>query len=221
LSSEDALSHTADVEGDPSGEPPPSTPQPTEVPPELKAVPDSELLEVFEAARAVALRKTKSRVEADVLVSDVFIKLTTTRRWDPQKAPLLPYFLLVVESEFLNRVTSAAPEREDLAHEGFHREVRPDHSPSPEDSILEHAAQQGRRDESRAELDALKARIAKHPLMPRVLECRDEGMTPAETARFLKVSDREVYSAIKLLKRHLARIRENADRQRADGGGKT
>ena len=91
LSSEDALSHTADVEGDPSGEPPPSTPQPTEVPPELKAVPDSELLEVFEAARAVALRKTKSRVEADVLVSDVFIKLTTTRRWDPQKAPLLPY----------------------------------------------------------------------------------------------------------------------------------
>lgn len=185
------------------------------------AVPDSELCQVLEVAQAAAFRKTKSRAEANVLVSDVFIKLTTTRRWNPQKSPLLPYFLLVLESEFLNRVTSAAPERENTAHEGFHREVLPDHSPSAEDRILEHAEREARRDESRAELDALKARIAKHPLMPRVLECRDEGMTPAETARFLKVSDREVYGAIKLLKHHLTRIRENGDRQRADGGGKT
>jgi DNA-directed RNA polymerase specialized sigma24 family protein len=216
VSPEDALPPTADVEGDPSGETPPSTPQPMELPPELKSVPDSELRRVLKAARAVALRKTKSLPEAKVLVSDVFIKLTTTRRWDPQKAPLLPYFLLVLESEFMNRVTSAAPEHENTAREGFYREVRPDHSPSPEDAILEHAERQERRDHSRVELEALRARIEKHPLMPRVLECRGQGMTPAEIARFLKVSEREVYGAIKLLKHHLTRIREAGD-----GGGKT
>jgi hypothetical protein len=114
MSLEDAFPRAPDVEGDPSGEPPPSTPQPTELPPELKSVPDAELRKVLKAARASALRKTKSLPEAKVLVSDVFIKLTTTRRWDPQKAPLLPYFLLVLDSEFKNRVSSAAPEREEI-----------------------------------------------------------------------------------------------------------
>jgi DNA-directed RNA polymerase specialized sigma24 family protein len=198
---------TPDFDVDPSAEPPPSM-APMEMPPELASVPDRELREILRAARAYAFTKTKSRTGADVLVSDVFMKLMTTRRWDPTRAPLQKYFLFVIKSEFSNQVTSAAPDRENSAHEGFHREVRPDHSPSAEDGILDHGEQKERHDQSRTELDALKARIARHPLMPRVLECRGEGMTPGETARFLQVPERDVYAAIKLLKHHLNRIRE-------------
>jgi DNA-directed RNA polymerase specialized sigma24 family protein len=202
------LAPTPDFEGDPSAEPPPSA-APMKMPKELASVPDRELREILRAARAYALTKTKSRVGADMLVSDVLMKLMTTRRWDPTRAPLQKYFLFVIKSEFSNQITSAAPERENSAHEGFHREVRPDHSPSAEDGILDHGEQKERHDQSRIELDALKARIARHPLMPRVLECRGEGMTPGETARLLQVPERDVYAAIKLLKHHLSRIRES------------
>jgi DNA-directed RNA polymerase specialized sigma24 family protein len=81
----------------------------------------------------------------------------------------------------------------------------------PLDGILDHGEQKERHDQSRTEFDALKARVAKHPLMPRVLECRVEGMTPGETARFLQVPDRDVYAALKLIKHHLTRIRETND----------
>jgi len=202
---------TPEFEGDPSAEPPPA---PMKMPPELASVPKRELREILRAARSFAITKTKSRAGAAVLVSDVFMKLVTTRRWDPTKAPLQKYFLFVLKSEFSNQVTSAAPERENSAHEGFHREVRPDHSPSAEDSILDHAEQKERHDQSRTEFDALKARIASHPLMPRVLECRIEGMTPGETARFLQVPKRDVYAAIKLLRHHWNRIRETGEEGR-------
>ncbi len=198
---------TPDFKGDSSAEPPPST-APMEMPPELASVPDRELREILRVARTYALKKTRSGAGADVLVSDAYMKLVTTRRWDPTRAPLLKYFLFVIKSEFSNQVTSAAPDRENSAHEGFHREVRPDHSPSAEDGILELGEQKERHDQSRTELDALKVRIARHSLMPRVLECRGEGMTPGETARFLHVSERDVYAAIKLLKHHLTRVRE-------------
>lgn len=84
-------------------------------------------------------------------------------------------------------------------------------SPSVEDEILDHGEQKERHEQSRTALDALKARIANHPLMPRVLECRGNGMTPGETARFLQVPERDVYAAIKLLKHHWNRIRETGD----------
>jgi DNA-directed RNA polymerase specialized sigma24 family protein len=204
---------TPDFEGDPSTEPPPST-GPMEMPPELASVPDPELGEIMRVARTYAFKKTKSNAGAQVLVSDAFMKLVTTRRWDPTKAPLLTYFLFVIKSEFRNQITSAARDRENSAHEGFHREVRPDHSPSAEDDILDYGEQKERDDHSRTELDALKARIARHTLMPRVLECRLGGMTPGETARFLQVPERDVYAAIKLLKHHLTRIRETHDEGR-------
>jgi len=205
---------TPDVEGDPGGEPP--SPEPMEWPPELSSVPDKDLREILDDATEYAFKKTKSLPEADVLVSDVFHKLTTTRRWDPTKTKSLrKYVLFVVKSEFLNRMTSAEPEREELAHEGFHREFRPDHSPSAEDGILERAHHGERHAESRTELDELEVRIAKHPLMPRVLECKSEGMKPGEIARSLGVPERDVYAALKLLKYHLTKIREGRG-----GGGK-
>jgi len=52
------------------------------LPPELKAVAPDQMRAVLEAAALVALRLTKSKRLADELLSDVFDKLTTTRRWD-------------------------------------------------------------------------------------------------------------------------------------------
>src|ERR1700722_4814665 len=175
---------------------------PTEFPPELKSLPPSELRRVHVAATLYARKKTKSKIKGDELVSDVFIKLTTTRRWKPEKGPLLPYVLRAIKSMLSHERGGLAPERDQTAHEGFYREEQRAHTLSPEDKLLEHRDEHDRQSEAMSELDALGARIADHPLMPRVLACKAQGMMPGEIARALNVPASDVYAAIKLIKHH-------------------
>jgi hypothetical protein len=62
------------------------------------------------------------------------------------------------------------------------------------------------------ELTLLKARISRHDLMPKVLQCKADGIDrPADIARALGVPAERVHRAIELLKDHLANIRAASD----------
>jgi len=178
------------------------------LPPELKAVAPDQMRAVLEAAALVALRLTKSKRLADELLSDVFDKLTTTRRWDRSRGPLLDHVLGALRSVLNNQRTSKAPEREGVAHGDYHREVRPTVVESPEETVLEHEEAQLGRSRAARELGLLAARIDHHELAPKVLRCKSDGIAPpAEIARTLGVPVRQVYQAIDLLKYHLEKIR--------------
>jgi hypothetical protein len=198
--------------GDPDDEAPPSSDKslPRELPPELAALPPGELAEAFEAALLFAARRLKSLPRARVLVSDVYTKLTRTRRWDPARGPLLRHVLGAVRSELSNQNTSKAPERESEAAEGFHREVRPDRVESPEELQLDHGEAARRRERAARELEQLAERVANLPVASAILRLQaDEGMhKPAELAAALNVPQREIYRALEMLRYHLKKIRE-------------
>jgi DNA-directed RNA polymerase specialized sigma24 family protein len=183
----------------------PDAEEPNEFPPELKAVPQDEMRRVFEKAKLVALRLTKSKRRADELVSDVFVKLTTTRRWNPARKPLLEHVIGALRSELNNQYMSKAPERERTANEAYHRDVVPLRVESTEERMLARA-------KAVKEVRLLETRISKHALMHKVLQCKADGIDrPADIARALGVPAERVHRAIELLKHHLANIRAASD----------
>jgi hypothetical protein len=136
------------------------------------------------------------------------VKLTTTRRWDPRSGTLERHALGALKSELSNQRTSKKGERDGLAHEGYHREIRPERVDSPEEMHLHRGDADQRQDAAARELDELKRRIAGHELAPRVLACKADGIDkPADIARELGVPAAKVYAAIRVLKENLVAIR--------------
>jgi DNA-directed RNA polymerase specialized sigma24 family protein len=185
-----------------------------ELPPELRAVSKAEFREVYTAATRLALALMKDRDRADLLVSDTFEKLLTTRRWDPKTKPLLDHVLSSVMSIRSNTFRSKARARDDVAHEGFQREEAGMEAESPEAKTLARAKEEGAQADAEAELDALGKSVEKHALAPRVLACRRAGKTKrAEIADELGVSPEEVSLANDVLRDHLRKIRARRDKK--------
>jgi DNA-directed RNA polymerase specialized sigma24 family protein len=188
----------------------PSDREPFQLPPEIRSLGTTQLRDLLAVGRAVVMRKAKSIQIANQVNSDSFYKLCTTRRWHPMKGPLEPWFVLVVKSElshYFDRQLTIAE-----AEEGFQREGLPGHVASIETRVVEAGEESRLGDEAAAQVAEIRAAIAHHPLMPRVLDHREKGMKPKEIAEALNVSEREVYGALKLIKHHAARLR---DRRRA------
>ncbi len=193
-----------EAQGEPRG--PTSGALPHALPPELAALASGELRAMLERAREVAIIWTKSKPQADELISDLYVKLTTTRRW--RKGPLLDHVLGVLRSELSHRRTSKTPVRERTAGEAYYREVRPHRVQSAEDDMLEHADAVRRQGRAADELRRLEERVAAHPLTRDVLRLKGEGVhKAAEIARALQVPTRQVYLALESLKYHLQKIR--------------
>jgi len=154
---------------------------------------------------------SKERIKT--IVHDTYFKLLTTRRWDPAKGKATTWFLGAIKSEISHLITGDKKEsREREAGEGFYREEQRPYVPSVEQALVEGQEQREGADASRqaasSDVAELHLAIADHPLMPRVLACKGEGLEPAEIAEKLDVPVAQVYAAIKLIKYHLARIRE-------------
>jgi DNA-directed RNA polymerase specialized sigma24 family protein len=191
----------------------PSSPEgPKVLPAELAAVSRSELEAVLRAGWAFVVKKTRSKELAEGLVPEMYLKLATTRRWDPKKMPLAQHFILSLKSELSNRLTSHASQREELAHDGFHREVRPGHVPSAEDLAVapDSDARRARaQQDAKTVLELLRSRVRDHELMPGVLACKESGIDePRRIAEKLGVPVQKVYRALDLLRYHLRQIRE-------------
>jgi DNA-directed RNA polymerase specialized sigma24 family protein len=190
-----------------SSEPPPSSSPPVELPPEIKNLDPAVLRDLLAAGRVLVIKKTRSKDIADQVISDTFYKLTTTRRWDPTKGPLLPYFLLSVKSELGHFFERQATERRRMLDDGLEREDLQGHMASAEQTVIEADGARARQALAAEVLRLLQEQIAHHPLMPRVLAAQMQGMKPAAIARHLELPERDIYGAIKLLKHHMNNIR--------------
>jgi DNA-directed RNA polymerase specialized sigma24 family protein len=198
-------------ESGPSSEdsPPSESPEPRELPPELKSLPRAELALALKKARILVRRKSGSDQIADDLVPSTFLKMTTTRRWDPAKGSFVRHFLGAVQSELGNLWKKEARARErpvgddsDLSdvEEGLLS------APSGECEIVSRA---DRLAKAERELRTLRERIAENPLLVRVLAKREEGVErAADIATALGEPVKDIYRANELLKYHLRKIRE-------------
>src|SRR5579871_2268521 len=157
--------------------------------------------------RAFVRKKTKDVELADDLVDDVFLKMTHTRRWNPAKRPFGAHFMLCVKSELNHYFASKAPEKQALAHEGFHRDERPKVVRSVEEEIV--SGQTEREHAAARDLQLLRERTADHELMSKVISCIKAGSeSPATIAVELGVPVQQVYRALEGLRRHAKKIRE-------------
>ncbi len=205
---------------DPSDKAQPIRPQPLAVeasapssrgtPPELAAATKEQMRALVELAQSVALAITKSKARADNVVQTTFERLLTTRRWDGKK-PLEAHVVGIVKSLVSHEHTSMKSTRLSEAHEGFHRENVGHHSPSAEDKALRASADEQKQSGAARELDELAGAIAEHPLAPRVLQKRREGLTKAaDIAQALSVNVQEVYRANDVLRRSLHAMRRKS-----------
>jgi DNA-directed RNA polymerase specialized sigma24 family protein len=188
--------------------------------PELAAVTKDQMRALVELAQSVARAITKSDSQADNIVQTTFELLLTTRRWDSKK-PLEAHVVGIVRSLISHAYAKEKSTRPAQAHEGFHYENVGHHSPSPEDKTLDASADEQKQSRATRELDELAARVAKHPLAPRVLQKRVEGLTKAaDIAHALDVNVEEVYRANDVLRRNLrAMRRKSGDGDEVDGDG--
>ena len=190
--------------------------------PELAAVTKDQMRALVELAQSVARAITKSDSQADNIVQTTFELLLTTRRWDSKK-PLEAHVVGIVRSLISHAYAKEKSTRPAQAHEGFHYENVGHHSPSPEDKTLDASADEQKQSRATRELDELAATVAKHPLAPRVLQKRVEGLTKAaDIARALDVNAKEVYRANDVLRRNLRAMRRKSgdgDEVDEDGDG--
>ncbi len=182
------------------------------------SVPREELRRALVAGRLFVLKKTKSKQLAKDLVPEAYYRLRTTRAWNPEKVSFMGCFFGVLKSLISNQKTSKAPERELEAAEGFYREEQPRTVGTVLDAMERAEEENAKVARAERELAELRRRIAGHPLMPGVLACKEEGMTPAETAKALGRDIKEVYSATQLLKHHLRRLREDYKNEEGEDG---
>ncbi len=196
---------------DPQSEPPSSAPPEAAaagaVPPEIAALPPEEFRRIWEATTLVVFRITRSKVRTDQLMSDLFEKLTTTRRWDPSRRSLESHMRGALSSMMTHEYHSKKPEREAAAHAGHYREERGHHDPSPEQRILDASEAEERRAAAARQLESLEKWAERDPVMKGVLRGKADGKKPAEIARDLGVAPHEVYKAIRALKEHMERMR--------------
>ncbi len=178
---------------------------------ELRDVPEAELRRLLKQGFAVAWKKTRSVPLAKDVVSDVVHKLTTTRRWQPDRGPLADHFFGAIHSEISNRFTSKAGEREDAAHEGFHRETRPAATQSAEEMAVGREEQEERRSTAAKTVERLLARVSGRSLCARIVRALEDGeeMKPSALASRLGVTREEIYVALRQLRYHVQRIGES------------
>jgi DNA-directed RNA polymerase specialized sigma24 family protein len=192
-----------------SPETPLAPPGPQAMASELATVSRAKMRELFDLAYSVAMAITKSKARSDDIVQTTFERLMTTRRWDGKK-PIEAHVVGIVKSLVSNQHQGSKSERKAEAHDGFHREVVGQNSPSPEERTIEKAMDEARQTSAAGELEQLAAKVAAHPLAPRVLQKRADGLSkPADIARALGVSVDDVYRANDVLRRNLRSIRKD------------
>jgi hypothetical protein len=190
---------------------------PDEIPAELAQLSRDELRDLLVTMTNVALKLTRARPRADALVSDVWNKLCTTRRWKPETGPLLRHALGALKSELHHQRASKKDDNDQTAADGFHREVRGERTESPETQQLEEAEADAKQRAAAATLERLTQSVKDHPPAPDVLACKARGIDkPADIARELGLPVAKVYQSLDLLKRHLRRLRRDDDGE--DGG---
>ena len=188
----------------------PGTALPAKLPPELAALPPGELHAVFEEALIIATRMTRSPARGRELVSALYQKLTTTRRWDATRAPLRPFVVYTLRQLMRSERADGYSALERRGNEGFHREIRPERVDSPEEMNLEKAEADRREARAIRELAELERRIAGLPLAKRIVEAQRERdfEKPAHLAAYLQAPIEDVYRAQEMLRYHLKKIRE-------------
>ena len=190
---------------------------PRDLPPELATLPPGELHAIFEEVLLLATRWLKSPARARELLSDVYRKLTTTRRGDPQKGTLRLYVVHMMRSLLRDQIQVKPGAREVAAREGYHREMRPERVDASDEMHLDRADADRRKAKAARELAKLEVRIEKLPLARRVLEAQrdagedDDFSTPGKLAEHLGVPVKDVYRALEMLRYHIAKIREEDD----------
>jgi len=203
-------------EDDPESEPEPSSSEPDSP---LVSLPREEQEALLNSGTYFAISEFKKRKmevseeRIETIVHDTYYKLLTTRRWDPAKGKVTTWFLGAIRSEISHLITGDKKEgRDQAAAEGFYREQQRPYIPSVEQVVDEADEERegaaARRKDAASDAAELRIRLADHPLTPKVLACIGEGLEPAEIAARLNVPVAQVYAAIKLIKYHLARIRE-------------
>ena len=194
---------------------------PGRLPAELEALGKAEVRAVFEEALLIGYRWTESKDRARELLSDLYVKITTTQRWDPTKAPLRVFVLRTLRNLMRRGPTiERVPARERKAMEGFHREMRPERVDSTEEMHLEKAYYEARHEASARQLAKLEERLEKNglELAQRIVAAYREKdyETRTELADDLGVPVRQVYRALEAMRYHLGEIEKE---QTAEGKG--
>jgi DNA-directed RNA polymerase specialized sigma24 family protein len=191
----------------------PPDPRGQTLPPEIASLSRDEFRAVYDRATAVVFGFTKSKPRTEELLQAASVLLLTTRRWDPDKGPLLQHVLGIVRSVLSHSYSREKTERGERAaqtREGFQREVAGTEAPSPEDATIDGTDGADRQAAAERELDELAASVADHPDAPRVLRLRrasERKRKASEIARELGLPVERVYRANDVLLRHLRRIR--------------
>jgi RNA polymerase sigma factor (sigma-70 family) len=173
-----------------------------------------EVRDAYEAAMAVAVAMTRSKLRAQEIVQNAFERILTTRPWSRAERTFAQHAANTARSLVLHARISKSDAHDKEAHEGFHRHGIGHSAPSPERRTLEHAEEEGQQSEAEGELDALDATLEDNPVARQVLRCRRETeLTKAgEIAAKLGIPAAQVYRANEALKERLKTLRKSRTR---------
>jgi DNA-directed RNA polymerase specialized sigma24 family protein len=156
---------------------------------------------------AYAFKKTRDRERTQEVAQDAIARVLAGRgwcRWDPDRKSLLNHLSDVVESLVANQNRRASVNRERPMAEDD-EEAEPDSSPSPEQRFDSHEQLERKRRLAARVME----RVAEDRIIPRMLECEQEGIDQAsELASRLDCSVKDIYRARERLAYHRDQVLE-------------
>jgi DNA-directed RNA polymerase specialized sigma24 family protein len=170
--------------------------------------------DLYEIVLTYAFKVTGSRVRAEDLTQEAFVRLKTTRPWDSATEPSLArHMMKIVKSLLFHDRKSDTARR---AREGEavveQQTLGGKAAPSPEQTVVEQGSRERSRLSAAEQLAELRERLAGHSLELAIIDLVDEGILDrGEQAERTRCTKDQVYEAWRRIRRHLKQLPPNDD----------
>jgi hypothetical protein len=175
---------------------------------DIRKLTSEERRELYDAVLVVALRLTRSRAIAQDLTQEAFLRLDTTRPWDPRGPISLKQHLFGILKSVLSHERASDAARKELERKTeTDRVAFSDAGRSAEVMLLDRARRDREEALAKRRVVALRASLTGFELDLQILDCMSEGVTKRadlvpRTGRSLD----EVKTALARIRRHMDNI---------------
>ena len=164
--------------------------------------------ELHELVLLAAVRLTRSRQLAEDLTQEAFLRLATTRPWDPSRPTSLEQHMFGILKSLLSHERASDAARRELERKTeIDRAALSEAGRSAETISLDHARRKKAEDLATTRVAALRAELAGFELDLKILDLMSDGVEKrADLAQRTGRSPDEVKTALARIRRHMERI---------------
>jgi DNA-directed RNA polymerase specialized sigma24 family protein len=175
---------------------------------DIRQLSKEERRELYERILVAACRLTRSRSAAEDLTQEAFLRLDTTRPWDPSRPTTFERHVFGILKSLLSQERASDPKRRELHRQaGTEQAALSNKGHSPETISLDQAERDGAEALATKRVALLRAKVADFELDLVILDLMSEDVTKrADLVRRTSRSPDQVKTSLARIRRHMDSI---------------